>query len=295
MRQWARRLSEYAETGKAREELAYWIAAATDEWRMPVDLPGGDNLSKTVRTVTVELDEEETRALVQDTPKAYQTQINDVLLTALTQALGQWAGTSVVRINLEGHGREPLFDDVDLTRTVGWFTTIFPVRLSLPSNDPGEALKSVKEQLRRIPNRGLSYGVLRYLFKDPRVVEQLTAGPTPEVSFNYLGQYASTAAPESTGPERSPRSQRRHLLEIDGAISEGRLRVLWRYSENYHRHFTIERVAGDFIGHLRSLIAHCRAAKAGSFTPSDFAKARISQKDLDKLVASMKDTEERGR
>ncbi|MGH2609677.1 MAG: condensation domain-containing protein, partial [Tepidiformaceae bacterium] len=195
---------------------------------------------------------------------------------------------------LEGHGREPLFDEVDLTRTVGWFTTIFPVRLELETEDPGEALKSVKEQLRRIPNRGLTYGVLRYLSSDLHVIEQLSALPDADVGFNYLGQYAATHALESSGPERSPRSRRRHLLEINGAIYGGRLRVRWGYSEHHHRGATIERVAGDFMGCLRSLIAHCRSPKAGGFTPSDFAQAKISQQALDKLVAAVNKSERRG-
>ena len=285
-RQWARRLSELAQTAKVEDELPYWIAAATgDAGRVPLDLPGGENVAATVGTVTVELDEEDTRELVQQTPKAYQTQINDVLLTALAQALAMWTGEKAVRFELEGHGREPLFEDVDLTRTVGWFTTIFPVRLELTEEGPGEALKAVKEQLRRIPNRGLTYGLLRYLSTDPSVIEQLKRIPQPEVGFNYLGQFAGTSELESSGQARSVRARRRHLVEIDGAISGGRLRVQWVYSEKHHRRATVARVAEDFIEHLRSLIAHCRSPKQVGFTPSDFAQAGISQKDLDKLVA----------
>jgi amino acid adenylation domain-containing protein/non-ribosomal peptide synthase protein (TIGR01720 family) len=292
VRQWARRLNEHAQSAKAREELAYWMAAASGPaGRLPVDLPGGENVAGAVRTVTVELDEEQTRALVQETPRAYQTQINDVLLTALAQALGRWTGERAIRFDLERHGREPLFDDVDLTRTVGWFTTIFPVRLELTTEDPGGALKAVKEQLRRIPNRGLAYGLLRYLSTDPRVTAQLAAVPGPDVGFNYLGQHALTPELESSGAARSPRARRRHLLEIDGAIAGGRLRVQWGYSEHHHRRATIERVAEDFIGHLRSLIAHCRSPKGGGFTPSDFAQAKLSQKDLDKLVAAVDKSE----
>jgi len=294
VRQWARRLTDYARSARALEEVAQWVAAASgDAGRVPIDLPGGENVVGAARTVTVELDETETRALVQETPKAYQTQINDVLLTALAQALGRWMGAPAVRIDLEGHGREPLFDDVDLTRTVGWFTTIFPVRLELATEDPGKALKSVKEQLRRTPSRGLTYGVLRYLSSDARVIEQLRAIPESEVGFNYVGQFAATPAPESTGPERSPDGRRRHLLEIDGAISGGRLRVQWGYSETHHRRTTIEAVAADFVAHLRSLIVHCCSPTAGGFTPSDFAKAKITQRDLDKLVAAVSPTQRR--
>jgi non-ribosomal peptide synthase protein (TIGR01720 family) len=168
------------------------------------------------------------------------------------------------------------------------------VRIELQTEDPGEALKSVKEQLRRIPNRGLTYGLLRYLSNDPQVTDQLRTLPEAEVGFNYLGQYAASPALESSGSERSGRAGRRHLLEINAAISGGRLWVQLGYSERHHRPATIERLAGSFIEHLGALIAHCCSRQAVVFTPSDFAQAGISQKDLDKLVAAVSPSERRG-
>ena len=110
------------------------------------------------------LSEEETRALLQEIPAVYHTQVNDVLLTALAQTLCQWAGERSVLVDLEGHGREALFEDVDISRTVGWFTSLYPVRLKWPlSQEVGEALKGIKEMLRQIPHNGIGYGMLRYL------------------------------------------------------------------------------------------------------------------------------------
>lgn len=296
VREWAKRLVEYASSKKAQDDLAHWVAVASGEAaEIPVDLTAGENLAGTVRVLTVALDEQETGALLHETPKAYQTQINDVLVTALTQTLVEWTQSRVVRLDLEGHGREPLFEDVDLTRTVGWFTTIFPVRLELDADNPGDALKSVKEQLRRIPHRGLTYGLLRYLSPEPEVRGRLSAFPTPAVSFNYLGQYPSGQAFESSGPERGARNGRPHLIEIDAVITSGRLQVQWRYSEYHHRRTTVERAAGGFIQHLRALIAYCATAKATAFTPSDFAAARVSQRDLDKLIAAVHRSGERAR
>jgi amino acid adenylation domain-containing protein/non-ribosomal peptide synthase protein (TIGR01720 family) len=287
LRQWAARLDQHAQSAKVSEDLPFWIGAASSASRqVPLDLPGGENIVATAATVTVELNEEDTRALVQETPKAYRTQINDVLLTALAQVLARWTGNDTVTFHLEGHGREPLFDDVDLTRTVGWFTTIFPVRLDVKSSDPGEALKAVKEQLRRIPNRGLTYGLLRYLASDSQAKASLTAHPNPDVSFNYLGQFSAAHELESGGQERSVRARRPHLLEVNAAIFGGRLRVHWEYSENHHRHATVERVAAEFLARLGDLIAHCRSPRHAGFTPSDFAHAGISQRDLDKLLAT---------
>ena len=287
LRQWAARLSDHAQSASAHDELPYWTAANGGDGRVPLDLAGGDNVAANAATVTVELGEDDTRALVQQTPKAYQTQINDALLTALAQVLATWTGRSTVTFHLEGHGREPLFDDVDVTRTVGWFTTIFPVRLELTSSDPGEALKAVKEQLRRIPNRGLTYGVLRYLASDSQATASLTAQPDPDVSFNYLGQFASAPELEFSGQERSVRARRPHLLAINAAVVGGRLRMYWEFSEIHHRRATIERLAAEFTAHLGDLIAHCCSPRDSAFTPSDFAQAGISQKDLDKLVAAI--------
>ena len=292
LRQWALRLGELAQSPEARDELPYWLAAAEgDAGRVPLDLPGGENVVAATASITVELDEAETHALVHDVPRAYRTQINDALLVALAQSLAAWTGSGAVRFDLEGHGREPLFGEVDLTRTVGWFTSIFPVRIEVGRWEAGEALKSVKEQLRRIPNRGITYGLLRYRSLDPSVIERLKQAPQPEVGFNYLGQFADTAKLESSGRTRSARARRRHLIEIDGAIWGGRLRVEWVYSENHHRRATVDRVAEDFIGRLRSLIEHCRSLVRAGFTPSDFAQAGISQKDLDKLVAAVEGAE----
>jgi non-ribosomal peptide synthase protein (TIGR01720 family) len=244
----------------------------------------------------VELSRDETQALLQEVPKAYQTQINEVLLTALVQAFASWTGVPALLLDLEGHGREALFDDVDLSRTVGWFTTIFPVWLELAAGmPPEEALKSVKEQLRRIPSRGLGYGVLRYLSGEAAIVQALQAQPQAAVSFNYLGQFGASVveasplvlAREACGPTSSPRSPRRHLLDINGSVSDGRLQLAWTYSVELHRSATIAALAQTFIQALQTLIAHCQAPEAGGYTPSDFAKAKLSQRELDKLIATV--------
>ena len=161
---WARRLNEHALSGAVREESDYWLATAPPKnAHIPTDFSVGDNTGASARTVSVALEVEETLTLLRDVPSAYRTQINDILLAALGSALSRWTGSPLVHITLEGHGREELFDDVDLSRTVGWFTTTFPIRLDLrETNDPGDLIKSVKEQLRRVPNRGIGYGLLRY-------------------------------------------------------------------------------------------------------------------------------------
>ncbi|HYO52816.1 condensation domain-containing protein, partial [Archangium sp.] len=176
--------------------------------------------------------------------------------------------------------------------TVGWFTTMFPVVLELPDAPLGEAIKSVKEQLRRIPNRGLGYGLLRYLQEDPAVGAELAAAPQPEVSFNYLGQFDQTVAAsslfgfasESVGPEHSPRAARDHLLDVSGWVADNRLHVAWTYSENIHRRATIEGLAERFSVALRAIVAHCQSPEAGGRTPADFPLAHLTQAAVDRLV-----------
>jgi amino acid adenylation domain-containing protein/non-ribosomal peptide synthase protein (TIGR01720 family) len=291
---WARRLVEYARSEAAREELPHWLVLAQNGApRLPVDYPGGANTEASAHRVRVSLGVEETQVLLQEVPAAYGTEINDALLTALVQAVSQWSGSRALLLDLEGHGREDILDDVELSRTVGWFTTVYPVALDLEDADgPGEALKTVKEQLRRVPRRGIGYGLLRHLGEDEEVVRNLQAVSRAELSFNYLGQFGQALpktgpfklSQEHRGSERSLRGERSHLLSISGSIIGGRLQLEWIYSESLHRRTTIEGLAQGFVEALRALIAHCQSPAAGGYTPSDFPDAELSQEDVDALM-----------
>jgi amino acid adenylation domain-containing protein/non-ribosomal peptide synthase protein (TIGR01720 family) len=299
---WAHRLVDYAQSEAVRGQLDHWMTLAkTEVSSLPVDFPEEDNSESSADTLTTRLTEEETDALLHEVPRAYRTQINEVLLTALARAFRRWTGQGSVLVDLEGHGREDLFDDVDLSRTVGWFTSIFPVLLDLGETDePGEELRRIKEQLRAIPERGIGYGLLRYLCQDDDVRAALSELPRPQVSFNYLGQFSEGAAEsgafspalESRGPERSPRGARTHVLEINSTVSGGRLQIEWTFGTRLHRRITIERLATFFIEELRSLISHCLSPEAGGYTLSDFPLARLSQAALDDLYATDRDVED---
>jgi non-ribosomal peptide synthase protein (TIGR01720 family) len=293
---WSYRLQNYAQEQKLRLELKYWLQNSdTFATVLPVDYAyeKSANTVGSSKIVSVSLSREQTRNLLQDVPSVYNTQINDVLLTALVQTFAQWGGCNSLLVDLEGHGREDLFEDVDLSRTVGWFTSVFPVRLKLEDSiHPGEALKSVKEQLREIPQRGIGYGILRYLSHDQTIREQLQALPQAEISFNYLGQFDQTQfgdgwkfAQESNGEIHSPLGQRSHLLEIDGLIINGRLQLDWRYSQNIHRQSSVENLANYYLQALEAIIAHCLCKEAGGYTPSDFPEAGLSQDELDALLS----------
>ncbi|MGR3937685.1 non-ribosomal peptide synthase/polyketide synthase [Streptomyces sp. BRA346] len=290
LRTWARRLNDHAKAGGFDAEAAYWTElAGTCDPSLPVDVDGaGANTYASARSVTLTLDRDETAALLQTLPEVYRTQVNDVLLSALARVLGEWTGRTRVPVDLEGHGREEIFEGVDLSRTVGWFTTRFPVALDLPEGDWGDVLKSVKEQLRAVPQRGLGYGALRHLARP----EGLPTGPTAGISFNYLGQFELPGDGDGLfrglhrelALDADPDGLRPHPLEVVGRVEDQRLAFTWFYSANLHREETVGRLAGEFLRALRAIARHAAAPGAGGRTPSDFPLASLDQAAVDRLV-----------
>ena len=294
---WAQRLVEEAESPELRQEMEHWGAL---RGAAPVallrDRAGEENLEASARNVRMALDAAETEALLKEVPRVYHTEINDALAAALAEALAGWTGQRHALIDMEGHGRDAVPRGCDVTRTVGWFTSIYPVRIELPgSTDPGALLRAVKEQMRAVPRHGTGYGLLRYLCSDRAIREQMAALPKAEVIFNYLGQYDQTfgekgifrVAGEAAGVERSPNGRRSHVLEVTASVAGGKLNVDWRYSGQMHREETIRLAAGQFLESLRRIIRHCQSPEAGGFTPSDFPEAELSQSEIDELIQEL--------
>ncbi len=300
-KQWAEQLTKYAQSDALIPELEdYWLSANTrpDIAPVPVDYSSNHEMNTVASQaqVSVSISVEETSALLQDVPSAYNTQINEILLTALVQSFARWTGSASLLLDLEGHGREELFEDMDLSRTAGWFTSIFPVLLDLEkfSGSSGEAIKAIKEQLRQIPQRGIGYGLLRYL--KPEAARSLQTMPQAQVSFNYLGQFDFFVdhsrdselflrwAEESTGTALNPHAHRHYLLAIEGVIIEGKLTFEWIYSKHFHHKETIERLAQYFTEALTALIVHCQSPEAQGHTPSDFPEMNFSQEELDDIM-----------
>ncbi|MGW1198622.1 amino acid adenylation domain-containing protein [Streptomyces sp. NPDC002536] len=294
---WAERLSDHVRNGGLDDELAYWQGVdGTRE--IPVD-GTAPNTFGSAEVASVRLGREETEALLQKVPAAYRTQINDVLLAALGRVLGDWAGHPAT-IALEGHGREELFEDVDLSRTVGWFTTIYPVTLDVPEGEWGAALKSVKESLRAVPGRGLGYGALRHLSAPDGAGRVLGGQEQPRISFNYLGQWDGTTSRDGLvrgrldglGSDQAPGQDRPHLIDIVAAVSEGELRIEWIHSPGNHTTATVERLAGQLLDALREIVAHCLSEGSGGATPSDFPLAGLDQAGVDRVVGDGRGVED---
>ena len=257
---WAEQLTAYGQSAAAQAELSYWSNPAWSRAeRIPVDhCDGGVNTVASSRTIAMSLSEAETEALLRDVPSAYSTQINDVLLTALVEAYSKWSGRQSLLLDLEGHGREDVFGAVDLSRTVGWFTSLYPVMLDVTGSPAPElSLKMVKEQLRTIPNRGIGYGLLRFLDapKDLPIVGS-------EISFNYFGQLDDGAsetvafrrAKEATGLPYGLGNRRTHLIDIIASVSDGKLVVRLTFSTKIHKHSSMEPFAQGIVETLRQLI-----------------------------------------
>ena len=218
------------------------------------------------------LSAEETKVLVYDVPRVYGTEINDVLLTALVRAFAKWTGSRSLLVDLVSHGRDPLFPDVDLSRTVGWLASFFPVVLDLGEADgPAEELRAIKEQLRRIPRRGLGYTVLRYVSQDPEVVDELRSLPQPQVRFNYVGVQSSASTLFSTQESfaRLPIPSERGMvafgrvgeepeLLVTGHLSQGQLRMVFFSGKVVRDPAIMERLARNYLEILSEIIASCR-------------------------------------
>ncbi|MFI5972307.1 non-ribosomal peptide synthase/polyketide synthase [Streptomyces sp. NPDC051452] len=297
VREWARRLRAHTDAGGFAAQRAYWETAARHcATPLPVDGDGG-NTTADVAEVTVRLDREHTDRLLRTVPGVYRTRVDDVLLTALGRALTDWTGRDTVAVGLEGHGREDqLFEDIDLSRTIGWFTSLFPLALHVPAGDWGSALKAVKEQLRAVPDRGLGHGALRHLARD----ERIAAAPTPGISFNYLGRFDWSAGggtlvgsvPGGLGGAEAPGTERAHLLDVVARVEDDRLEITWYHSRGRHHAETVTALAEGMLRALRDIVAHCAGPDAGGRTPSDFPLARLDQTAVDRIAGDGRETDD---
>ena len=296
-KQWAMLLNDYAQTDALNQELPYWLNLLDSQPSpLPVDFPDGINSAASAEIISSELSQQQTRALLQELPELFRTRINEALLSALARAYGRWSGASQLLVDVEGHGREEIIEGIDLSRTVGWFTTIYPVKLESREGEAAtETLKRVKEEIRRIPNRGIGYGVLRYLRAGEEVREKMRSLPQAQISFNYLGQTDQVMeqggwlrlSRGSAGKPGSPAGKQTYLIEVNAIVEEGRLRVNWSYGQNIYQPSTIDAFAEAFKDALVELIAHCQSDEVRGQLPSDFPYSGLGQKELDDFISEI--------
>ena len=283
---WARRLSAYAAT--ASLPVDYWLAlGAVATPPLPVDrqAPAAANTAASLGTIDIVFDAATTATLLREIPGVYHTRAHEPLVAACAAAVAQWTGSRHVLLDLEGHGREALPGlDLDLSRTLGWFTSVYPASLDVAADaDPGATLCAVKEQLRQIPLSGVPFGVTVAFSEDEDLRRRLAQIQQPQITFNYLGQLDQgkddaallrlSNLPSGSGQHAD--ELRTHVLDIVAAVRRGELVTSFQFSTALHDRETIAQLAGGFEQNLRALIDHCLRPGAGGHTPSDFPLTRI--------------------
>ncbi|MGV9559912.1 amino acid adenylation domain-containing protein [Streptomyces sp. NPDC003522] len=304
VRHWAGLLAEEAASGRRAAEGESWrrTLSAPDPLLAARPLDPARDTHATARTLRRTLDTEATRAVLTEVPAAFHAEINDVLVTAYALAVADWrrrtrddAGT--VLIEMEGHGREEIADGVDLGRTVGWFTTTYPLRVDLGAPDwaevwaggpsAGRVLKQVKEQLRAVPDHGVGFGVLRRIAALPGLER------TPQLGFNYLGRlpaprdadWATTEESALVAAGADPGLALPHVLGLNALTEDGpdgpRLTAVWTWPGGLLDEADAADVAEGWFRALRALAAHAQNPDAGGHTPSDVDLIALSQDELD--------------
>ena len=316
-KRWAKGLVRAARSPELAADREHWLglAATLTGDGAPASLPAEIAASAAITAVAATtalpdaesqvselLSPEVTEALLRRAPAAYRTQVNELLLTALALALG--ADRGPVLVDLEGHGREDeLLPGADLSRTVGWFTSVFPLALDLRgAGGPGAAIRRIKETVRGVPHRGLGYGLLRYLgsAEERQRLADLEAAHPAAIAWNYLGQldrsFASSSAlrlaPEPTGTGQGASAPHRHPLVVNAMVLGDRLRVDWSFPATSEAREATLRLARGFVDALTALLDHCLSPAAGGYTPSDFPLARLDAATLDELLSSDRDVQD---
>jgi amino acid adenylation domain-containing protein/non-ribosomal peptide synthase protein (TIGR01720 family) len=267
--QWGRRLNEHAHSPAIRQELGYWLSEPRRSVpSIPLDFPDGVHTIDSYRPVSVFLSVQETQTLMREIKLAQGTSIDDVLLTALLLTIAEWSGNRRLLVDLLAHGRVAMFEDMDVSRTMGWLNITYPVLLDLETSaEIDAALKAVRKQMRQIPNHGMGYSLLRYLNTDPAIQEQMRSLPPTQVNFNYMG----TLTPGLSlfrlssvfgGHRHDLKAIRPHPLAVTGTLVGDRLRMDWLYSDNVHRRATIERLAASYTTTLKALTAYFQDHKS---------------------------------
>ncbi|UZN52005.1 amino acid adenylation domain-containing protein [Cupriavidus cauae] len=285
---WGQTLAAHANGDALRQQADYWLSQPD----VPALEPDHDEPALAIdgRQHTIRLDAARTTQLLQQAHGAYRTRINDLLLTAVARAVGTWTQRPRVAIQLEGHGREALSDSVDISRTVGWFTTVFPVVLPV-APDIGDTIKQVKETLRAIPDNGIGYGLLRHL-GPAEMRSELARRAEPRITFNYLGQFDQTAgedadfamADEPSGASRDAQAPLGNALTINGQVFGAELVLKLGYSCKQFEPATIERLGDALRRELEAVIEHCLCHDNHGMTPSDLVNVQIDQDALDALL-----------
>ncbi|MBN2535366.1 MAG: amino acid adenylation domain-containing protein [Spirochaetales bacterium] len=296
-RQWAARLKEYATKQEVLNDSGYWEKQLDRDFPgIPVDYDNEVNYIKEVKRVGISLDKQETGLLLRSAGKAYAAHIDHLLLAASGLALKEWTGNTRFLIDLEGHGRKNMFDDIDVSLAIGWFTVMYPFAMDLAhTGSIGDVVKTIKESFAHIPGNGLSYGLLRYM--DSGDVMKFRDFPCAEISFNYLGQFDTLLAKNSFFTcyddnflelIQSENNENTCTLIITGYVLDDMLSLDIMYNSKQYNEQTIVKFANNVKNNLKSIIRHCHDAITAGYSLSDFPGTGLNQEESDRLLDTMK-------
>ncbi|NOQ28197.1 MAG: amino acid adenylation domain-containing protein, partial [Bacteroidales bacterium] len=290
---WSAKLTEYAKSSKLLKEKSYWSdIVSKEECSLNRHFDNENIEDNDLGNMQFALDQNATSDLLNNTNEVYGTEINDILLCGLGYGVKKTLGNEKVLISLEGHGREDILADIDISRTIGWFTSVYPVLLDMKNiDDLSLQIRSVKESLRQIPNKGIGFGILKYL-TPPELKDDVNYDIEPQIEFNYLGQFDSdvdqmslfTIAKESGGNPVSHKRKSKCDFSIGGIIANGELSVTLNYKKRYYSDEIITNLLENYKKSLLEIINHCTKLTEKVLTPSDFTYKGLSIKELDKLV-----------
>ena len=272
------------------EDNLYWddIDKQVAKLSLPIEQPNGDNLMGNSRSQSLRLSEKSTTQLLKSVPENYAIRSEELIIAALVQVLATWSEERAVALQLERHGRLDRGPRFDLTRTVGWLTSLFPVVIPADHKlETTEFLKDVKDALRTVPLDGVGYGIAEREHCHPKV---------PDFRFNYLGQadgsFGSDSmfslASESPGRARHPDDARDVLHEVNAVVTRGELQIHWIYPENMYTRDTMHRLASQFRKNLLSLIDFCLNSESDDgYSESDFPQMNFKPGELDDLMRGL--------
>lgn len=284
---WAENIRAYTKTKVFQKANDYWDKTLSA--RQPASLrhfPKGEHITGKSKNVSLSLSKEITSKLLSDVHGRFHTQINDLLLAGFVLGIQETFDQKRIRIDLEGHGRENLDQGENVSRTVGWFTSIYPVWLECTEADLPGTIKGVKESLRSVPNNGIDYLIKQYGTDEYAVQDH----PGSQIIFNYLGQFDSDiddkafkVSQELVGKERAPGEIDFYDWNLTGMITGGELKMNLGYSEEQYQEATIISFMADYKKYLIRLIEFCAEGEEQQFTPSDFTYKGLSIPQVDEL------------
>jgi amino acid adenylation domain-containing protein/non-ribosomal peptide synthase protein (TIGR01720 family) len=289
--QWGEALERYARSDAVQKQRAHWLSVWQDSSGKPRRSHPSRARHASTQRVSVSLDAQETSALLKESAARTRMQVNELLLSGVYLGLRRWSGDSVQRFALEGHGREDLFEWLDISETVGWFTTMYPLRLHSTTEDVADVLTAVREQYRGVPHHGIGYGLLRDVLEDAA----LRAAEVPrgiDLVFNYLGQFDAAAqqlgefaqARESNGTSVDPQRRRGHHLTLNGMVNNGELWFHLEYGEQDHEQESIRRLGAQIERALRDVIAYCTDTSIEGLWAEPFTPETDHGADLAELL-----------